>query len=203
MVVVDECHCICIWSDEFRKMYGLLGTIRIFLLPGTPFCAATATLTSSMRKQVLSSLRFSDDHLAVNRGWWKPNLSWHVYNIRGSDSGIQEITHMLPKSPTAQTVLPMTIVFVDKRGLAFKILAALLEFLPSELAEQVEVYHALQSEIAKELAAWRFQRGKVRILICTEALTMVSRRTYKWYCTHIVLGLRFSQYRTGYTLQST
>ncbi|KDN33636.1 hypothetical protein RSAG8_13280, partial [Rhizoctonia solani AG-8 WAC10335] len=66
IVVVDEAHCICIWSEQFRKMYGLLGTLRIFLPPETPFCTATATATQSMRKQIRSSLRFTDDHLFVN-----------------------------------------------------------------------------------------------------------------------------------------
>ncbi|KDN35537.1 hypothetical protein RSAG8_11494, partial [Rhizoctonia solani AG-8 WAC10335] len=28
IVIVDEWHCICIWSDQFRKTYGLLGTLR-------------------------------------------------------------------------------------------------------------------------------------------------------------------------------
>jgi superfamily II DNA/RNA helicase len=68
----------------------------------------------------------------------------------------------------------MTIIFVDKRGLAFDILRALVDYLPSELAAQVEIYHAMQSQLAKDLAASKFKKGSIRILICTEALTMVS-----------------------------
>ncbi|KAG9082579.1 hypothetical protein FS749_006745 [Ceratobasidium sp. UAMH 11750] len=56
IVIVDECHCICIWSEHFRKTYALLGTLHVFLCPRTPFCAATATVTASMQKQVRSSL---------------------------------------------------------------------------------------------------------------------------------------------------
>ncbi|KAG8729895.1 hypothetical protein FRC10_003317 [Ceratobasidium sp. 414] len=172
IVVIDECHCICIWCEDFRKTYGLLGTIRTFLCPGTPFCAATATATASMQKQVRSSLRFNDDYLFINQGWWKPNLSWHVYYMKGSDSSIAEITRMFPKDLAATSVIPMSIIFVDQRNLAFQIYRVLRDFLPPELAGRVEVYHALQSTIAKEQAAKRFANGMVRILICTEALTM-------------------------------
>lgn len=156
-------------------MYGLLGTLRTFLLPGTPFCAATATATLSMRKQILSSLRFTEgDYDLVNCGYWKPNLSWHIYNMQGGDSSVTEITHLFPVGLSASSVLPMTIIFVDKRSLAFKIMAVLLDFLPPELSHQVEIYHAMQSDVGKDYAARRYERSGVRVLICTEALTMVS-----------------------------
>ncbi|KAG8680614.1 hypothetical protein FRC08_016151 [Ceratobasidium sp. 394] len=66
----------------------------------------------------------------------------------------------------------MSIIFVDERELAFRIYRILRNFFPPELAGQIEVYHALQSTIAKEYAAKRFEAGTVRVLICTEALTM-------------------------------
>ncbi|CUA68571.1 putative ATP-dependent DNA helicase RecQ [Bacillus subtilis subsp, subtilis str. 168] [Rhizoctonia solani] len=172
IVIVDECHCICIWSDQFRKMYGVLGTLRIFLLPGTPFCAATATATESMQNQIRASLRFRDDYLFINEGYWKPNLSWHVHYMRGSGSSIKEITYAFPRDLTPASHLPMTIIFVDQRGLAFDILQTLLDYLPAELAGKVEVYHALQSQRTKDLIALRFERGELFILISTEALTM-------------------------------
>ncbi|KAG8784515.1 ATP-dependent DNA helicase sgs1 [Ceratobasidium sp. 428] len=174
VVVVDECHCICVWSENFRKMYGLIGSLRTFLLPGTPFCAATATATQSMKKQILSSLHYTDSYLPINRGYWKPNLSWHIYYMYGSNSSVGEVTQMFPKNLNSESVIPQTIIFVDERGLAFRMMDVLREFLPPELGSQVEVYHALQSQLAKDLTAKRFEKGEIRILICTEALTMVS-----------------------------
>ncbi|QRV88343.1 DEAD/DEAH box helicase [Ceratobasidium sp. AG-Ba] len=177
VVVVDECHCICLWSDQFRKMYGLLGSLRVFLYPGTPFCAATATLTRSMRKQVLSSLRYSDDFEDVNQGYWKRNLSWHVHYMQGSDAAIGEITHMFTKDPATASDIRQSIIFVDKRNLALRIYSVLQKFFPDEFADQIDVYHALQSQAAKDLIAERFAKGEIRILICTEALTMVNTQT--------------------------
>ncbi|KAG9101097.1 hypothetical protein FS749_010280 [Ceratobasidium sp. UAMH 11750] len=121
IIVIDECHCICIWCEDFRKAYGLLGTLR----------------------------------------WWKPNLSWHVYYMKGSDSSATEITHMFPKNLAATSVIPMTIIFVDQRSLAFRIYRIVRDFFPPKLAGQVEVYHALQSTIAKEQTAKRFEDGLV------------------------------------------
>ncbi|KAG9084024.1 hypothetical protein FS749_005560 [Ceratobasidium sp. UAMH 11750] len=127
-----------------------------------------------MREQILSSLRYPDSYLFINRGYWKPNLSWHVHRMKGGDGSVAEIMHLFPTGLDATSILPMTIIFVDKRTLAFKILAVFRNLLPPALVDQVEVYHALQSDIAKAYAAQRFEQGKVRVLICTEALTMVS-----------------------------
>ncbi|EUC55079.1 helicase carboxy-terminal domain protein, partial [Rhizoctonia solani AG-3 Rhs1AP] len=66
----------------------------------------------------------------------------------------------------------MTIIFVDQRGLAFDMFEALLDYLPAELGCRVEVYHALQSQLAKDLIAQRFEQGEIDVLFSTEALTM-------------------------------
>ncbi|KAG8786408.1 ATP-dependent DNA helicase sgs1 [Ceratobasidium sp. 428] len=79
---------------------------------------------------------------------------------------------MFPKNLDSKSVIPQTIIFVDERRLAFRVMRVLREFLPPELRKQVEIYHALQSQIAKDLTAKRFENGEIRILICTEALTM-------------------------------
>ncbi|KAG8703081.1 hypothetical protein FRC11_010989 [Ceratobasidium sp. 423] len=127
-----------------------------------------------MQNQIRASLRYTDDYLFVNEGYWKPNLSWHVYYMQGSDSSVGEIIYMLPPNLTSTSRLPLTIIFVDQRGLAFEILKTLLEYLPPELASKVEIYHALQSQLAKDIIAEKFAKGLICILICTEALTMAS-----------------------------
>ncbi|QRW11903.1 DEAD/DEAH box helicase [Ceratobasidium sp. AG-Ba] len=130
IVIVDECHCICIWSEQFRRMYGLLGSIRTFLCPGTPFCAATATATRSMQKQILSLLRYTSDYLFENRGYWKSNLSWHTYYMKGADASLGEITYMFPRGIKVKSDIPTTLIFVDQRGLAFELFRILRKFLP-------------------------------------------------------------------------
>ncbi|KAG8741053.1 ATP-dependent DNA helicase sgs1 [Ceratobasidium sp. 428] len=128
-----------------------------------------------MRKQILGSLHYPSSYLPINRGYWKPNLSWHVYYMKGSNSSVGEVTQMFPKNLDSESVIPQTIIFVDERGLAFRMMDVLREFLPEGLRSQVEVYHALQSQVAKDLTAKRFEKGEIRILICTEALTMMPR----------------------------
>ncbi|KAG8699036.1 hypothetical protein FRC08_005542 [Ceratobasidium sp. 394] len=125
-----------------------------------------------MQKQILSSLRYKDDYLPINRGWWKPNISWHAYYMQGSDSSIGEVTRMFPKYLESAEDITPSIIFVDKRALAFRMMSVLRDFLPPELGDQVEIYHALQSQIAKDRTARRFEKGTIKILICTEALTM-------------------------------
>ncbi|QRV90059.1 WD40 repeat protein [Ceratobasidium sp. AG-Ba] len=53
-----------------------------------------------------------------------------------------------------------------------KLCRILRGFLPDEPADGFNVYHAMQSTIAKELVAEQFKNGQIPILICTEALTM-------------------------------
>ncbi|KAG8710469.1 hypothetical protein FRC08_017117 [Ceratobasidium sp. 394] len=125
-----------------------------------------------MQMQVRSSLRFTNKCLLINQDWWKPNLSWHVYYMKGSNLSAMEITHMVPKNLTATSVIPITIRFVNQQNLALQIYRIVQDFFPPKLAGQVEVYHDLQSTITKERTAKQFGDGVVRVLICTEALTM-------------------------------
>jgi superfamily II DNA helicase RecQ len=57
-VIVDKAHCISQWGADFRKKYGLIGSIRVFLPQNTPFIALSASLTPRITRDIIQKLQF-------------------------------------------------------------------------------------------------------------------------------------------------
>ncbi|KAG8749511.1 hypothetical protein FRC12_013382 [Ceratobasidium sp. 428] len=73
--------------------------------------------------------------------------------MRGSNSLVREVTQMFPKSLDSEWDIPQTTIFVNKRGLAFRMMDVLRKFLPLELRSQFKVYRTQRSQLAKGLTA--------------------------------------------------
>ncbi|XP_062576667.1 ATP-dependent DNA helicase RecQ-like [Saccostrea cucullata] len=54
-VVIDECHIIEKWGDEFRTAYKKLGTLKVFF-PDVPFVGLSGTLTKEQKQAIPKQL---------------------------------------------------------------------------------------------------------------------------------------------------
>ena len=76
-VVVDECHCVSQWGHDFRKEYQQIGRVRNEAFPGVPVMALTATATSNVQQDVLSSLRMRTAR-QFSVSFFRDNLTFRV-----------------------------------------------------------------------------------------------------------------------------
>jgi superfamily II DNA helicase RecQ len=143
------------------------------ILPGhTPYVAATATANLLTREAVRQVLRFGQDSVTVNLGNHRPNLAYSVHRMKKATSSVSEILEYFPD----QTKLPgCTLIFVDSRPIGQLVLSLLRRhFIPS-LRYKIQIYHAFRSDYAKEILASGFEKdGGFEVMICTEAMTLVS-----------------------------
>ena len=74
--IIDECHCIPQWSNDFRVAYKDLGELRTVFLPGVPVLVASATLTKKNRSEVAAAM------LMEKSRTFFLNLAYSGYSIR-------------------------------------------------------------------------------------------------------------------------
>lgn len=82
-VFVDEAHCVEMWgggSDPFRSSYRQLGDLRSFLPVSVPFCALTATTSTSTRKYIADSLGL-DNPKTISISPNRINTMYHIVRI--------------------------------------------------------------------------------------------------------------------------
>ena len=71
-VAVDEAHCISAWGHDFRPEYRRLIQFRR-AFPRAVWLGLTATATPRVRRDILRTLGFSEDHVILG-GFDRPNL---------------------------------------------------------------------------------------------------------------------------------
>ena len=75
-IVVDEAHCVVIWSDRFRKEYGQIGLLRA-VLPRATMLALTGTCSKRMQSAIKSSLLI-ENCLTISSTIDRPNIYFSV-----------------------------------------------------------------------------------------------------------------------------
>lgn len=72
-------QCLAIYySSDFRPSYGHLHEVKALLHKGTPFLVCTATVTHSIRQQVIQSLEMFDN-VFVSASPDRPNIYYEVH----------------------------------------------------------------------------------------------------------------------------
>lgn len=124
-------------------------------------------------------LRFGQDALVINLGNRRDNLSYSVHRLKNASASVAEILEYFP----SKNDLPrFTLIFVDSRKLGQTVLHILHQHVAPEKRGAIQLYHACRSEFDKKVIAAGFEREDgFKVLICTEALTMVSNRLILMY----------------------
>lgn len=92
-VFIDEAHCVEAWGGgkhPFRKSYSLLRDLRSFFHPGVPFCALTATATTTTRRYIVDSLGMQNA-LVVSSSPNRNNIKYHIIQIGDIEQSFQWI----------------------------------------------------------------------------------------------------------------
>ncbi|KAJ7281294.1 P-loop containing nucleoside triphosphate hydrolase protein [Mycena rebaudengoi] len=169
--VIDEAHCITQWGDKFRTEYAALGTLRAFVPTHVPFLVASATLPPPVLAQVRQTMHIrADNSYHVNLGTDRPNISWVCRKMQGAKSDLAALDFLVENAE--DIVLTQTMVFFDDINLSLEALKYLRALLPNFKKGEIAAYSSRRSTRAKRRVMNDFRRGKIKILLTTEAAGM-------------------------------
>ncbi|KAJ6449366.1 P-loop containing nucleoside triphosphate hydrolase protein [Mycena sanguinolenta] len=142
--IIDEAHCASQWGGDFRPQYSRLDRLRAVLPAGSPILATSATISPSALKDVCSGLDIDlDEAFFLNLGNDRPNITPSIAVMdSGKDYGA--VNKQLPKPSDASNVP----------------------------AHAIDFLHAHRTAKAKRRVMRDFRRGKIKILVATEAAGM-------------------------------
>lgn len=168
-------------SKELRPSYGSLASLRAIVPPGTPFMACTATATTRVRREVLSSLEMAR-HEVVTTSPDRPNISYGV----GQRADIEEDFSDLVATLRSQSIrAPRVLVYCRSIDHCSELYAHFLfelgasSYHPAGAPQLSEnrlfgMYHARTPQHNKEviLKSLTAEGGVVRVVFATIALGM-------------------------------
>jgi superfamily II DNA helicase RecQ len=175
-VAIDEAHCVSFWSNSFRKKYGALHIVRQFLPRQTPVIALSATLTPRVQRDLVPKLNLSSNHVLINEGNNKPNLTIAVLRCRYSLKSLLDLTFVIPDSTFHPLDIPKTLLYADNIDLGRQIVQFLTSLLPEHLrgAGIIRPYNSRHTRDYLAQAMRHLRDGNIRVLVCTDAAGMVS-----------------------------
>lgn len=92
--------------------------------------------------------------------------------LKNSTNGIAELDFVIPQSIRLTDIEP-TLIYVNERQTAHEIYNFLCLKLPLHEKKGIQIFHALRGDCTKAWILHDFLSGKVKVMICTEALGMV------------------------------
>ncbi|KAK3817843.1 MAG: P-loop containing nucleoside triphosphate hydrolase protein [Linnemannia gamsii] len=158
-IVVDEVHCVEKWGNDFRKVYGRLGDLRVWS-PGVPFVGVTATLTADALTQTMDKLFLSEAR---------------VIRVQEMPTNVRLEVHTQPKDAMwgLSRLLgnDKTIIYFEKISILVKVHSYLCVMKP-ELEKTMGVYYSTLYSLFKEETMSKFINNEIHILLATEAAGM-------------------------------
>ncbi|KAL1686921.1 P-loop containing nucleoside triphosphate hydrolase protein, partial [Schizophyllum commune] len=176
-IIVDEAHCIDEWGgDDFRPSYRQLHQLRVFTGMEVPMVACTATAQTSTFSTIWDTLGFGlRPFWGVDVGIERPNLFFHIRELRHPKKPILEVLSFLPaviNAHTKRTDIDKGIIYFESEAQCRSMAQELRKCLPAHLRDSVFAYSSNLSEKAKQQCWDRFMKGEIRILCATDAAGM-------------------------------
>lgn len=156
LIAVDEAHCISQWGYDFRPAYLKIIELRE-LLPDVPCIALTATATPDVKQDIVDKLKLSTPAI-FQKSFVRNNLSYSVFEEEDKERRLIEILRRVAGS---------AIVYVNRRKNAQQ-LAKIL----NQNRLSAAWYHAGLSVEERDKAQEAWIKGKVRIMVATNAFGM-------------------------------
>ena len=160
LFAIDEAHCISEWGHDFRPAYLQLSCIKAEFQ--CPVIALTATATRPVLKEIVTSLGL-DNPVSILRGFERPNLTFSVEHIRGDKARVSRLGTLLHQYLGEGRA----IVYAATRKRAKAVASAL-----TIMGFTADHYHAGRTDGARVRAQQRFEDGKTRVLVATNAFGM-------------------------------
>ncbi|KAF8168911.1 P-loop containing nucleoside triphosphate hydrolase protein [Pholiota molesta] len=173
-IIIDEAHCIGQWGGDFRTAYAELAKLRAFFPPHIPVLATTATATLQTLRDIRLSLGIdAATSFFLNLGNDRPNISYHVHRMNSAIDYEALRPHITREANVSrQDDIPKQIIFVNAVLMSQILTRTIRSWFPSSLHNSIAYLHSHRSKRAKHQIMEAFRKGKVRILIATEAAGM-------------------------------
>lgn len=158
LLVIDEAHCISQWGYDFRPSYLKITDIFEDLYPERPpILALTATATPKVVDDIMARLEFRTPN-SLTASFVRPNLA---YIVRDTQDKVGEAIGMLRRTTGS------AIVYVGKR-------ASTSEYANIFNSQGISAlpYHAGMNAKQKKDYQEQWTKGKVRVMVCTNAFGM-------------------------------
>ena len=160
LIAIDEAHCISEWGHDFRPDYRRLGEAVAKLKPAR-LVALTATATPEVRRDIGAHLGMEDPAVFV-RGFDRPNLRFAVERVSGKDAKLERLASMIRGFGAGSAL-----VYAATRKNAEAHADAL-----ARMNIAAAAYHAGLPDAKRADVQDRFMRGKLRVVVATNAFGM-------------------------------
>jgi ATP-dependent DNA helicase RecQ len=165
LVAVDEAHCLSQWGHDFRPEYLRLNELRP--LTHSPVIALTATATPRVLEEMIRRLELRDP-VRVLGDFRRPNLSFSVRALRSDAARTEALLASCEAAGLRGGVgAGRAIVYCATRKKTESVAAAL-----KGAGFAAGHYHAGRTALARDRAKGGFDKGRLRVLVATNAFGM-------------------------------
>lgn len=176
LVAIDEAHCISLWGGTFRPDYEALGVLRGRFPKHVPFMVASATLPDHVLDDIRAKLELSKHVRMVRVSNARPNIALSCRTMKHPEDSKADLRFLIPKDLEKEEDIPITLVYCNQRVKCEDIADSLRRWMVDIGIPQrcAAFYHAKVGEQRKRELEKQLEQGIIRILICTDAVGMVS-----------------------------
>jgi len=179
-IVIDEAHCVSEWGHEFRPDYRKLHFLKEEF-PHIPIAAFTATATSKVADDIVSSLRLNNP-TRLKGSFFRDNLILNVKKRVGN--GRPELVNFLKN-------------YEDESGIIYtftrKETGEIAKFLNAQGIEALAYHAGLKSELRRDTQD-KFIRDEVKIIVATIAFGMGIDKSNVRFVVHMDLPKSMESY---------
>jgi len=179
-VVIDEAHCVSEWGHEFRPDYRKLHFLKEDF-PHIPIAAFTATATSRVADDIVSSLRLNNP-VRLKGSFFRDNLILNVKRRVGN--GRTELVNFLKN-------------YEDESGIIYtftrKETQEIASFLKTKGFDALAYHAGLKNELRRDTQD-RFIRDETKIIVATIAFGMGIDKSNVRFVVHMDLPKSMESY---------
>jgi ATP-dependent DNA helicase RecQ len=159
-LVIDEAHCVSSWGHDFRPEFRQIAK-AVLDFRRSPRLGLTATATPEVEEDITTTLGM-DDPRVVRQPVDRPDLYWHVTEVRTNQERASELFRFVHSQGTAPGI-----VYATKRATTEEI-----AWLLRQAGYEARSYHAGMVPEQRSAIQEDFLAGTTQIIVATKAFGM-------------------------------